>query len=242
MVPGADSPEPVDSALALLDVHGDALAERCVRRMLEDPFWEERFGDRSLSVGRETGQDHVRYLREAIRGQRPYVFSNYAVWLRDAACARSLCTLHVERSLMALRDELHALDDRVFTTAIGWIDEAIRRLRYATGPGQQVERLCPIATEQVLHEDALGHADQWSHIVPVLCSYLADSVAGTRPQAFTEHVHWRLGYLRNRGIPVRDLMRVIDAMETVMDRAVQPMRDRILGTLHDARVVVMSAA
>ena len=72
------------------DVTADALqaqaaeiARAAQARMLADPFWAARFGERGGKHTRQDGDFHVTYLVQAVRLDSSVLLESYALWLRS---------------------------------------------------------------------------------------------------------------------------------------------------------------
>lgn len=197
------------SLLQRLEAAGPRLVDATLARMLENPFWAERFGERARTHGREDGLYHVRYLVAALEARDAEVLRRYATWLRTVLVSRGMSSRHLAENFTLLSDAI---------AAEGWPDagEATAHLHQAEeallfpprSPAGQLQR-----EERALAEACVArlyaHHPSWSPAWRARCvddvryhvAYLADALGAEQPPLFASYVAWAGGFLARRGVP-----------------------------------------
>jgi len=204
------------TADALLDVladQGPTWARRATARMLVNPFWAERFGDRATQHSHDDGQYHLRYLVLALRLEAPELFAEYARWLRDVLVARSMCSRHLALHFDAFAEEIVAAGIAGADRAVEVLAAGTSGLRARPGVAGRIDelteetaaavaaQLCARLPERI---ESYAAEQRCADDVAYHLSYLADAAATGRSSAFVGYARFIADFLARRGLePIR---------------------------------------
>lgn len=180
----------MNDLVTLLDAHAAELSERVHGEMIQDPFWQARYGDRANTNMRQDSVFHLRYLREALVAGSAEVLENYTRWLQDLLLARGMCSLHIAENYDRLARAITERWSPLAPPAVDLLAAAKKALSPAGGAAALVDR---DADEIASTASALQH-ETWSHIRH-LASYLVDALAFHQPERFAAHARWLDGFL-----------------------------------------------
>jgi hypothetical protein len=171
--------------IARIEAAADALTDRVLAEMYEDPFWNARYGERAQTHGRQDGLFHIKYLREAIRANDPSVIEHYARWLQQLLTTRGMCTRHLDENFERLA---RAIGDTIpdSAPAVAMLAAARAALRYPDGPARRLQ-------------DATARLAAGDHDLLTDYAYAADSLALNQPAVFANHVAWTADFVERRG-------------------------------------------
>lgn len=172
-----------------IDARATEIAQRATARVLEDPFWEARFGARALHHSHEDGRYHVAYLVQALMLDAPGLLVEYARWLRDLLVPRGMCTWHLVRHFEVLAQVLADTEDLPESDrAAEMLHGAARALRRDAGPAARIDAVAEDVARET--EAALFDADpRWfsardaatrercGHELLCRLSYISDAIA-----------------------------------------------------------------
>ena len=118
------------------------LGKRVLDEMYENPFWQERFGERGRRKAEEDSGYHVSYLVQALSASDPRIFTKYARWLQTVLVSRGMCTRHIvenfERLARAITDNIAEAEP-----ALAILRAGHDALRYDAGPGRELQEIAP---------------------------------------------------------------------------------------------------
>jgi hypothetical protein len=160
----------------------------------DEPFWEQRFGERGRRRMTEDAAFHAEYLAQAIEAADGGVMKRYATWLQSVLTTRGMSTRHLDenfaRLAKAIARELPGAD-----TAIDYLEGARAALRYAEGPARELQDAC----------ERLSSTEDIRYVI----AHIADAIALGRPELFAAHAKW----LADNGAAhqVREALAAIDA-------------------------------
>jgi hypothetical protein len=204
--------------------------------MYQDPFWDERFGERGRRFSQEDNGHHVNYLVQALRADAPDLLTGYARWLQGLLTTRGMCSRHIAENFGRLADAIRAEGIGDAGPAYTLLDAASTALTYDDGPARAVqvaaESIAIRAAEAVVgrHQDRPSllltgagdtdpEDDDGAAVIRddllYLLSYLADALANGRPDLFVQHVRWSDDFFTRHGRPagyLRDLLLVLDGV------------------------------
>jgi hypothetical protein len=211
----------MESLSRQLEARADRLATASVQWMYQDPFWEARYGaERARRFGGEDAHFHVRYLLQALAEERPSVLEGYASWLRTLLVSRGMCTLHLDQNFAGLQAALAAEGFGSDSPAHTYVQAARAALHYPPGPASTLQDLAPELARRAAQEllpvvPSPLHARLQEELLLQL-SYLADAVGTSRPELFTQHVHWYEGFWPRRDFGTLSFARLLTALETAL--------------------------
>lgn len=159
----------------------------------EEPFWEQRFGERGRRRMTEDAAFHSEYLLQAIEAADAGVMERYATWLRSVLVTRGMSTRHLDANFERLQRAL-AKEMPGSEKAVDYLDAARRALRLPEGPARELQ-------------DATNRLSPTEDIRYVI-AHLADAIALGRPDLFAAHARW-LGEHGGAHL-VREALSVID--------------------------------
>ena len=211
-----------------IEAHADALAERTLVRMYENPFWEARFGERGRRFAAQDQHHHIRHLVIALRIGGPETMGGYARWLQVVLTSRGMCSRHLADNFAGVAEAISTGIDRP-EPALAYLRAAEAALRYDDGPARAVQEAIPVLAEEAVSALANRHPEwlgRWGEASYARCqddvvyhlSYLADSLALERPDLFTSYVRWIAGFLSGLGVPRLHLAETFDALRRAGDR------------------------
>jgi len=180
----------MNDLVTLLDAHAMELSERVHGEMIQDPFWQARYGDRADTNMRQDSVFHLRYLREALVAGSPEVLENYTRWLQELLLARGMCSLHIAENYDRLARAITERWSALAPPAVDLLAAAKAALSPTGGAAALVDRNADdIASTASALEPAA-----WTH-VRHLASYLVDALAFHPPDRFAAHARWLDGFL-----------------------------------------------
>lgn len=219
------SPSGVDALLTALDDSGASVATYATDRMYADPFWTARFGARGRVRSDEDARYHLQYLKTAVQGADPKLFEHYACWLRDVLVPRGMCSRHLAQHLGFMREAIALRIGPMAAPAVGILHRGELSLAYAAGPQAALGKLAAAIVVRVVtaikdarpewqaHFEERGAVRLDEHVL-LLLSYLADSVAASRPDLFEGYSTFMGTFLEARMWPSElwtDLLREVSA-------------------------------
>ena len=159
----------------------------------EEPFWEQRFGERGRRRMTEDAAFHAEYLLQAVEAADGGVMARYATWLQSVLVTRGMSTRHLdanfERLARALAKEMTGSEK-----AVEYLEAARRALRHPEGPARELQEAA----------DRLSPTEDIRYVI----AHLADAMALARPDLFAAHAKW-LGEHGGAHL-VREALAVID--------------------------------
>lgn len=201
---------PVD---ALLE-RGPELGRRVLDRLLENPFWKARYGERAERFGKEDNGYHLDYLAESVRADDVEVMKRYARWLQSVLNSRGMCTRHLDENFALMIEELTAMG-LANPEVTAHLEAARAALRYDPGAARAIQDAAPALVEAISEELYRRHPEWSSHDerqrghcrndVGYQLDYLADAVAMNRPELYVRFVTWTAGFMASRGFGPRHL-------------------------------------
>ncbi|HWB81653.1 MAG TPA: hypothetical protein VG755_42115 [Nannocystaceae bacterium] len=210
-----------DPLLDALDEHGVGWARRATARVLANPFWEERFGDRAQPHSHDDGQYHLRYLVLALRLEEPELFAEYARWLRDLLVARRMCSRHLAQHFAAFADELSEAAPSGVERALEVLAVGQRGLARRDGVASRIEAIADelaLAVSSVLlarnpaWAEKAGAAVRCADDIAYHLSYLADAAATGQVSSFRSYIDFIAGFLARRGVGRIELDACLDEL------------------------------
>lgn len=164
----------MDALVRCLELKSPELSRRVVAEMYEDPFWQERFGERGRRYAEQDGQYHVSYLVSALALSNPDILTGYARWLQSLLVSRGMCSRHIAENFERLARAI-AIEVPDAEPAIAMLHAAREALRYDAGLARELQD-----RSEALVDAAAAHQDPPSiprdHAVSLL-AYLADAMA-----------------------------------------------------------------
>lgn len=232
-----ETSEPALSALAdRLEARREELARAALAVMLQNPFWEARFGERARRHGLQDGLYHVAYLCEALRAGAPATLEHYARWLQGVLTTRGMCTRHLADNLATLAEAIRRADVVEAEPAFRYLAQASEALRYPDGPARAVQDAgvaLAFAVAQAMAEP--GWTDEqrarWVDDLRYHVDYLADAVALARPQLFAAYVAFIAEFLEQRRVPRAHLRRALELLARQLAATMPP---NTASACHDA--------
>lgn len=141
----------------------------------EEPFWEQRFGERGRSRMTEDAAFHAEYLVQAVDAGDAGVMERYATWLQSVLVTRGMSTRHLdanfERLARALAKEMPGSEK-----AVEYLEAARRALRLPEGPARELQDAA----------DRLSPTEDVRYVI----AHLADAMALARAELFAAHAKW----------------------------------------------------
>lgn len=197
-----------------IEANAEALITRSVTAMYENPFWKDRFGERGERFSREDHAHHIRYLVEAVRGERPAIVGEYARWLQTVLTTRGMCSLHIEESFLRVGDAIAAEGlDRA--GEIGpFVAAATDALRYSAPDAralQDATSLLAAAATSTVRKGRPAIRDEAIDDARYQVAYAADAVALSDDKVFVGYVVWRADFLARQKLPVDALHALLKA-------------------------------
>ncbi|HEU0032329.1 MAG TPA: hypothetical protein VFQ53_16975 [Kofleriaceae bacterium] len=204
------------------------LTERVLGEMYQNPFWQERFGERATTHGRQDGMYHVQYLVQALTSNDATILESYARWLQQVLTTRGMCTRHLaenfERLAAAITEECWADS----APAVAMLDAARAALRYPDGPARALQDQAPAIARSAADALYAKHPEwlaRWGEAGRERCAddlqyhlaYLADSIALGMPEVFTSYVTWIAAFLERRQIPRAHLDESLAALRSALE-------------------------
>jgi hypothetical protein len=203
----------MDALVRCLELKSPELSRRVVAEMYEDPFWEERFGERGRRFAEQDGQYHVSYLVSALALSNPDVMTGYARWLQSLLVSRGMCSRHIAENFERLERAI-AIEVPDAEPAIAMLHAASEALRYDAGLARELQdRSESLADAAAAHQGPPGIPR--GYLVHLL-AYLADAMALVRPELFCAHVVWLAGFLERRRIPAAQLRATLEQLEPLL--------------------------
>lgn len=203
----------MDALVRCLELKSPELSRRVVAEMYEDPFWQERFGERGRRYAEQDGQYHVSYLVSALALSNPDILTGYARWLQSLLVSRGMCSRHIAENFERLARAI-AIEVPDAEPAIAMLHAAREALRYDAGLARELQD-----RSEALVDAAAAHQDPPSipreHAVSLL-AYLADAMALVRPELFCAHVVWLSGFLERRRVPAASLRATLERLEPLL--------------------------
>ncbi len=237
-----------DALIAVLDEHGPTWARRATARVLENPFWAERFGERATQHSHDDGQYHVRYLVLALRLDAPELFTEYACWLRDVLVARHMCSRHLALHFDAFAEEITAAAVLGGERAVAVLGAGTKGLRARAGVAGRVDALTDETAVTVAAQLCARRPDHVaSYAAEQRCvddvayhlSYLADAAAAGRSAGFVAYTRFIAGFLARRGIEPIQLDACLDELGVQLRRSLDDEHwQELAPLLRDARSVI----
>jgi hypothetical protein len=200
--------------------HGPELARRATQEMYRDPFWEERFGAGGRKLAAEDGDNHIRYLVQALEAGQADILTGYARWLQTALVKRGVCTAHLLENFARLGRAVGESGIPDAAPALQLLDQAQDALLYPEGPARVLQQ----SAGAIADAASRGYAGARVNAeLRTLVWYLADAVQLGDPQVFVRHAAWARGYFERQELPaVRDLLVALDG---ALDHAPADARD-----------------
>ena len=208
---------------AAIEAAADALTDRVLAEMYQNPFWRERFGERAQKHGRQDGLYHIKYLSEALRTNEAHVMEHYARWLQQVLTTRGMCTRHLDESFERLA---RAIGDTIpdSAPALAMLERARGALRYAEGtPARRVQDATASIAASVADRLYEAHPE-WPQAHRARCaddlryhlSYAADALALAMPNVLASYLAWIGDFLERCKVPRAHLDESIAALRSAV--------------------------
>lgn len=223
-----------------LEEQKQSITKHVVAQMYENPFWQDRFGDRGRHHSENDGQFHVAYLITAIRTESTEVMTNYATWLRGVLVHRGMCTRHLAENFERIADELRRRSIPGAEDAARYLEAAVSSLAYVDQPERDVQRSERELSTDIKHslylDDAAGHASLVPGIngkddLRYLISFLVDAVAFGDENIFVKHVQWQRDFLQRHDHTPNLALHVLDVLESKLEQFVDLGEERPLARI-----------
>ena len=209
--------------VADLEAAADALTDRVLAEMYENPFWRERFGERAQKHGRQDGLFHIKYLGEALRTGEASVIENYARWLQQVLTTRGMCTRHLDENFERLAKAIAELVPGS-APAVAMLEKARGALRYTEGtPARRVQDATPSLAAAVAGALYAKHPE-WPETYRARCTddlsyhlcYAADALALAMPNVFASYLTWIGEFLERHKVPRMHLDEAVAALRAAV--------------------------
>lgn len=216
----------MEALIQRLEASAPRISAQVIAEMYENPFWNERFGDRGRRHAEQDGGYHISYLIQALVARDVAVLTGYARWLQSVLTTRGMCTRHLAENFEGLERAIGAeIEDA--TVAAEYLREARAALRYDDGPARELQDLAESVGDAAADALYQRHPDwlaQRGDAGKRFCrdnihyhlSYLSDAVALGRPELFAAYAAWIHGFLRRRDIPSEHLQQTLDVLSQLL--------------------------
>lgn len=218
----------MDTLVQRLETQGLQISARVIAEMYENPFWNERFGERGRRHADQDGDYHLSYLIQALVAKDVAVITGYARWLQSVLTTRGMCTRHLADNFERLERAIgQEIEDAAPATE--YLRQARAALHYDGGPGRELQDLADVVTDAAVdalygrHPDWLarwGEAGQRSCREDIQChlSYLSDALAQGRPALFVAYTAWIDDFLRRRDTPAEHLQETLRVLSQLLSQ------------------------
>jgi hypothetical protein len=211
-----------------LRAHAPAIARDATAAMYENPFWDERFGERGRKRAAEDAAYHVEYLAQSLAAGDASIMRGYARWLQPLLTSRGMCTRHIDESFARIGAAVAARVPHA-TAAEEHVAAARDALVYAEGVPHELTRAAPDlarAATDALHERHPEWIERWGQRGRERClddvayhlSYAGDALALGRAEVFTDYVRFIDGFLARRGFGGDHLRDTLDVLAEIVAR------------------------
>jgi hypothetical protein len=190
-----------------IETAADAVTDRVLHEMYQNPFWQERFGERAQKHGRQDGLYHIKYLTEALTVGEPFVIEQYARWLQQLLTTRGMCTRHIDENFARLATAIaETVDDA--EPAVAMLTAARKALLYPVGAARMLQDRAHVIAQQAATQLYAQHPE-WPQAQRARCaddleyhlSYAADALQLKTPTVFTSYLAFTGDFLAKRNIP-----------------------------------------
>jgi hypothetical protein len=178
------------------------LGKRVAAEMYQDPFWNDRYGQRGLEHTRQDLEYNFNYLITAIRTDSLEVLWRYYGWLRDLLVLRGMCTRHVWQTIHCTEKHLQQLLPTGTWNLISTFAQAgYKGLCYSNPAAVSLEtraqEICGKAV-QARASDSNKKNDSQENIEEffVYLAYTADAVERDDPSGLIGYLSWKATFLR----------------------------------------------
>jgi hypothetical protein len=198
------------------------IAARVTDAMYQNPFWNERFGERGRRRAEEDAGYHVEYLAQALTARDAEVMRRYARWLQSVLTTRGMCTRHLDESFERVRAAVAVVVPQA-QAASDYMFVARQALLYPAASGRELQlasaRLA-VAVADELHHRHPEWSARWGERGAAQClddigyhlSYLADALALARSAELESYLVFIDGFLARRGVGGEHLRQTVQAI------------------------------
>lgn len=226
-----------------IEARASELVRRVLAEMYQNPFWDERFGERGRKFAEQDGRYHVTYLCQALDASDPAILTRYAVWLQGVLTTRGMCSRHLEENFARLGDAIaEAMGDSA-APALSYLSLARQALAYQSGPARELQahrqqlgdRVFEVLTAEPVQREGAprmtpAELARCRDDVDYHLAYLIDSVALGRPEVFATYFAFITGFLERRQVPAERTREVLDALRVaVRDAPLSQQAEELLG-------------
>ena len=184
-----------------------AISRRVLDAMYQDPFWQERFGDRGSRHAEQDGQYHVSYLVQALSASDAGVLTGYARWLQSLLVSRGMCSRHLAENFERLEQTI-AVEIPESEPAVKLLRAARAALLHDHAGARQLQGMAEEIADAAVVVLPQGREDML-----YLAAYLADAIAVGRADLFSAHVVWTRAFLERRQVPADHLQQALQWLD-----------------------------
>jgi len=229
-----------NSAINAIEQYRQQIVSDLLERVLQDPFWEERFGPQVRAFAETDANRHVDNLLVALRFEMGDSTARHYNYLQSIMVNRGVCTRLIREAIDKLKLALVEILPEYWEQIEPYLNAGYEGIVYSDPTSIALtnceQSLAGAVVERLLRELKFkppdpGWQDSRYRDVLILVSYLADALERHSVPIFADYIKW-LTALREKEDNSDDLLdREINLLSKEITRQLAPLHARRLRTI-----------